>query len=76
MERTSRFSNTKESTEAMEAEASQVAPDDGSIGTSMVTWIDSPHFYKTGHIIVLYVGNDAATLELLEQVIGPQFAGR
>lgn len=65
-----------ESTEAMEAEASQVAPDGGSIGTSMVTWIDTPHFYKVGRIIVLYVGSDAATLELLEQMIGPQFAGR
>ena len=65
-----------ESPEAMEAEAAQVAPDGGSIGTSMVTWVDTPHFYKTGHIIVLYVGSDAATLDLLETVIDSQFAGR
>jgi len=65
-----------ESAEAMEAEASQVAPDGGSIGTSMVTWIDAPHFYKSGRIIVLYVGSDAGTLGLLEKVMGPQFAGR
>lgn len=65
-----------ESAEAMEAEAAQVSPDGGSIGTSMVTWIGAPHFYKTGRIIVLYVGNDEATLELLETVIGSQFAGR
>jgi hypothetical protein len=65
-----------ESAEAMEKEASQVAPDGGSIGTSMVTWIDTPHFYKAGRIIALYVGSDEAILGLLEKVIGPQFAGR
>src|SRR5215216_1128761 len=65
-----------ESVEAMENEASQVAPDGGSIGTSMVTWMDTPHFYKAGRIIVLYVGSDEAVLSLLEKVMGPQFAGR
>jgi hypothetical protein len=65
-----------ESTEAMENEASQVAPDGGSIGTTMVTWIDTPHFYKAGRIIVLYVGSDATVLDLLENALGAQFAGR
>lgn len=65
-----------ESAEAMEKAASQVAPDGGSIGTSMVTWIDTPHFYKAGRIIVLYLGNDQALLDLLNKVMGPQFAGR
>jgi uncharacterized protein YceK len=64
-----------ESVGAMEAEASQVAPDGGSIGTSMVTWMDTPHFYKAGRLIVLYVGSDASLLSLLENVLGPQFAG-
>ena len=65
-----------ESAEAMENEASQVAADGGSIGTSMVSWMDTPHFYKAGRIIVLYVGSDETVLVLLESVIGPQFAGR
>jgi len=65
-----------ESAEAMEGEASQVAPDGGSVGTSIMMWMDAPHFYKTGRIIVLYVGSDSAILDLLEQVIGPQFAGQ
>lgn len=65
-----------ESSESMEAEASQVASDGGSIGTSMITWVDTPHFYKTGRIVVLYVGSDSATLDLLEMVLGPQFARR
>ena len=61
---------------AAEAEAAQVAPDGGSIGTTMVMWVEAPHFYKTGKLIVLYVGSDAAVTALLESVLGPQFAGR
>lgn len=65
-----------ETAETMENDASQVAPDGGSIGTSMVTWIDAPHFYKAGRIIVLYLGDDQTLLGLLNKVLGPQFAGR
>ena len=63
------------SAEEMENEASQVSSDGGSIGTSMVTWIDTPHFYKAGRIIVLYVGDDIAVLGSLERALSPQFAG-
>lgn len=62
--------------EAMEAEAAKVAADGGSIGTSMVNWIESPHFYKMGRLLVLYVGEDQTIKDLLEGVFGPQFAGR
>jgi len=65
-----------ESAAAMENEASQVAPDGGSIGTSMVSWMDAPHFYKTGRIIALYVGGDQTILDLLNMVLGAQFAGQ
>jgi hypothetical protein len=65
-----------ESSEEMADEASLVSSDGGSIGTSMVTWMDTPHFYKTGRIIVLYVGSDTAVLNLLEGALGPQFAGQ
>lgn len=65
-----------EAAEAMEADASQVAPDGGSVGTSMVTWMATPHFFKSGRALVLYVGDDAAALELLASVLGEQFAGR
>jgi hypothetical protein len=60
---------------AAAAEAELVAPDGSSVGTSMVSWMDSPHFYKAGRLIVLYVGDDATTIDLLEMVLGPQFAG-
>jgi hypothetical protein len=65
-----------ENAENMEKDAVKVSPDGGSIGTSMVDWIDTPHFYKAGRIIVLYVGSDQAVLDLLNKVLGPQFAGR
>lgn len=65
-----------ETVQAMEADAAQVAPDGGSIGTSMVQWIAAPHFYKTGRIIALYVGDDQAIIDLLKGALGSQFAGR
>lgn len=61
---------------AMESDAALVEPDGGSIGTTMAMWVDDPHFYKTGRIIVLYIGSDPAIIDLLENVVGPQFAGR
>jgi hypothetical protein len=64
-----------ESSEAMELESSQIAPDGSSSATTMITWIDTPHFYKAGKIIVLYIGSDATVLDLLEDALGPQFAG-
>jgi hypothetical protein len=60
----------------MEKDASQVAPNGSSIGTSMPMWLDKPHFYKSGRIVVLYLGTDQAILDLLNKVIGPQFAGQ
>lgn len=61
---------------AASAEAAAIAPDGGSIGTTMVTWMDTPHFFLQGNLIVLYVGSDAGVLSALEGVLGPQIAGR
>jgi hypothetical protein len=65
-----------ESAQAMEADAAQVSADGGTIGNSMVTWVATPHFFKSGRVLVLFVGDDAAVLELLGGVLGEQFAGR
>ena len=65
-----------DSAETMESDAVLVDADGGSIGTSMVSWVATPHFYKKGRILVLYVGDNAETLGLLESVLGAQFAGR
>jgi hypothetical protein len=62
--------------QALGTEASQVSKDGSSIGTSMVTWMAPPHFYRSGRLLVLYVGEEDAVIDLLESVLGPQFAGR
>jgi hypothetical protein len=64
-----------ENAEEMELASSQIAPDGSSDATTMITWIDTPHFYKTGRIIALYVGSDETILSLLESALGSQFAG-
>jgi hypothetical protein len=61
---------------AAEADAAQVAPDGGSIGTTMATWMGTPHFYKKGKLIVLYVGDNKQVMSLLTSALGTQFAGR
>ena len=59
-----------------EAEAALVSPDGSSIGTSMVGWVASPHFYRVEKLIVLYVGDSETVTDVLESVLGKQFAGR
>lgn len=61
---------------AAEKEAALVSPTGGSIGTSMVSWMRTPHFYKKGRLIVLYVGVDKSVIALLNNALGTQFAGR
>ncbi len=56
-------------------EAMRVSANGSSVGTTMITWIDTPHFYQSGKIIVLYVGNTPQVIEILTEVLGPQFAG-
>jgi hypothetical protein len=63
-------------TEEMEADAAKVAPDGGSVGTSMMNWVMPPHFFKSGRILVLYLGDNQTTLNLLEKIMGKQFAGQ
>ena len=56
-------------------EAGQVSPDGSGTGTSMVTWVGTPHFFRGGKLIVLYVGDDPNVLEALRASLGTQFAG-
>lgn len=56
--------------------AALTVSDDGTeIGTSIIRWIDAPHFYTKGKVIVLYVGQNPDILNLLGSILGPQFAG-
>jgi hypothetical protein len=57
--------------EARLAESSRISKDGGTIGTSMVSWIEPPHFWARGNMIVLYVGQDAQVIETLTAAMGP-----
>ncbi len=61
---------------AAEAERALVSPDGSSVGTSMIGWVASPRFYRAEKLIVLYVGDSEAVTDVLESVLGQQFAGR
>jgi hypothetical protein len=61
---------------AADAEAQHISPDGGSIGTTMVMWVATPHFYKQGRLIVLYVGDNKSVVAALQAVLGPQIAGQ
>ena len=57
-------------------ESSLTISEDGTeIGTSIIRWMDAPHFYTQGNIIVLYVGQNPEITNLLESFLGKQFAG-
>ena len=64
-------------------EAAGVSPDGHVIETESATgavasdvmWVATPHFYKGGRLIVLYVGDDPEVTKALEAAMGPQFAG-
>jgi hypothetical protein len=58
-----------------DAQAALVSPGGFEIGHSMVDWIGPPHFFRSTRLIVLYVGTDEDLLSLLEDVLGPPFAG-
>ncbi len=56
--------------------AATVSADGSSVGTSMISWIAPPHFYKAGRLIVVYVGSDSSVINILQEIMGSQFAGR
>jgi hypothetical protein len=56
------------------ADAAAIGPD-GNPKTMMIHWIAPPHFFRSGSVIVLYLGEDPAVIDLLTAVLGPPFAG-
>lgn len=57
-------------------EASRVGKTGSPIGTSMITWIAPPHFYRSGKMIILYVGENEDIISALNKALGEQFAGK
>lgn len=68
------------SIELAAAAAALVSQRGDSVGTTMLSWMAPPHFYRYDFgapdgVIVLYVGSDLSVLRMLDTVAGPQFAG-
>lgn len=61
---------------AAESAAGTVDASGSAIGTTMVTWVGPPHFFRAGPVIALYVGSNEEVLAALNGVFGAQFAGR
>ena len=63
---------------AAEAAAALIANDGSSvegITAGPINWPATPHFFRKGRLLVLYVGDDRPTADLLKVVLGPQIAG-
>ncbi len=63
------------SSAAATSDASKVSAAGTPIGTTQITWIAPPRFYRKEQLIVLYVGSNADVLRALEAVLGKPFAG-
>lgn len=57
-------------------ESLRVSADGSQVGNAAISWAGAPHFYRTGKLIVLYVGKDQNVINVLEAALGKQFAGR
>ena len=56
-------------------DAATISPDGRGVGTSQISWVGPPHFYKKDAYIVLYVGRSASVTAALAAVLGPRIAG-
>jgi len=61
---------------SMEKDAARISSDGYQIGNNKVSWALEPHFFKKGKILVQYCGDNKKTFDLLEKILGRQFAGR
>ncbi len=57
--------------DAAASEAETISPDGSSIGTSMVSWVATPHFWNLEKLIVLYVGENESAITSLDYVPVP-----
>jgi hypothetical protein len=60
----------------MEIAAMRVRPDGFGIATvGEFEWINLPHFFKKGNIIVQYIGDSEKLVKAIETIMGKQYAG-
>ena len=58
-----------------EDDISTVTPDGCCFGTTNISWMGSPHIYQKDRLIVIYIGDNSSMRNLLENMLGSQFAG-
>ena len=52
------------------AEAAAISADGQPSPTARVTWVSTPHFYRQGALIALYVGCSAEIVQALQVTVG------
>jgi hypothetical protein len=61
------------------ADAARFSSDGAQINTDagvlLVNWVATPHLYRADKLLVVYLGDNAATLARLDGVLGARFAG-
>jgi predicted secreted protein len=63
-----------QSAEIAAAEAVLISRDGQPSPTTRVTWVSTPHFYRQGALIVLYVGCAADIVQALHATVGAPLA--
>ncbi|MDQ3099729.1 MAG: hypothetical protein M3Q44_08355 [bacterium] len=60
---------------AAESDAAEIDASGDPI-TSKILWVGGPHWFRKDRLMVLYAGDDANTIKVLEDLLGKQFAGK
>jgi len=60
---------------ALSADTANVSADGGQLGAAIVDWAGTPHLYRRGTLLAVYVGTDPLIEYILAASLGPQFAG-
>ena len=58
----------------LEKFARTISSDGYQIGLSFVSWISKPHFFKSGNIIVEYIGENSNIIKDIKSIMGKPFA--
>ena len=60
---------------ALKAAVAKISPDGSTVGNTRIGWVEPPHFFKKGKLLVLYVGVSQNVTQTLNAALGPQVAG-
>lgn len=54
---------------------SSVSSRGDEVGSAIINWSDPPRYYGAGKLMVMYFGDRRRTLQTLDLLLGPSFAG-